>query len=211
MTTTARFSDPITTEEQLREVLGYPEKRVAEKGQSRLDRHFRAFIAQSPFVLIGSSGSDGNIDISPKGDPMGFVHVLDDKTLVIPDRPGNRRGDTFSNIVQNPNVALYFMVPGVQETLRVQGRATIVRDADLRESMAVKGRVPELAIVVDVHEAFVNCAKCVVRSGLWKDEKWPDASLVPTMGQIARDQANLDITAEEYGADYEKRVQDGLY
>ena len=103
------------------------------------------------------------------------------------------------------------MVPGVQETLRVQGRATIVRDADLRESMAVKGRVPELAIVVDVHEAFVNCAKCVVRSGLWKDEKWPDASLVPTMGQIARDQANLDITAEEYGADYEKRVQDGLY
>ncbi len=211
MTTTTRFTETITTEDQLREVLGFPSQRVADKGQPRIDKHFRALIEQSPFVLIGSSDSTGTMDISPKGDPAGFVRVLDEKTLVIPDRRGNKRADTFLNILQNPKVALYFMVPGVQETLRVQGRATIVRDAGLRESMAVKDAVPELALVVEVEEAFVHCAKCIVRSGLWKEEEWPDASLVPTMGQIFRDQAKLNVTAEQYEADYQDRVKAELY
>jgi uncharacterized protein len=211
MTLTSRFRDTITTEEQLRAVLGHPTQAILEIGQPRIDEHFRAFIAQSPFVLIASSDAKGNMDISPKGDPAGFVQVLDDRTLAIPDRPGNRRGDTFSNILQNSNVALYFMVPGVRETLRVQGRASIVRDADLRERMALNGRTPKLAIVVEVDEAFIHCAKCVIRSGIWKEEKWPDASLVPTMGQITRDQAKLDISAEDYDAEYTRAVETDLY
>ena len=211
MTTTARFNETITTEEQLREVLGVPDQRIAEKGRDRIDEHFRAFIAQSPFVLIGSSDTTGTMDISPKGDPAGFVRVLDEKTLAIPDRPGNKRADTFMNILQNPKVALYFMVPGVRETLRVQGHATIVRDLDLRETMAMKGRAPALVLIVEVEEAFIHCAKCIVRAGLWNDDLWPDPSQVPTMGQIVKDHAKLEISAADFDEAYAEGVKKTLY
>ncbi|HXF61549.1 MAG TPA: MSMEG_1061 family FMN-dependent PPOX-type flavoprotein, partial [Caldilineaceae bacterium] len=141
------FSEVVTSEEQLREIMGYPAQRVIDKVVSSLDEHCRAFIAKSPFLLIGSADARGHMDVSPKGDPPGFVRVLDDKTLAIPDRPGNRRADTFGNILQNPKVALIFLVPGKQETLRVSGTAQIVRDQWLRELMPVRGKTPDLALV----------------------------------------------------------------
>ena len=206
-----RFSDVIRTEDELRQVLGHPSAGAAGKAIDHIDKHFAGFIAQSPFVLVGSSDGAGNQDVSPKGDPFGFVVVLDEHTLAIPDRPGNRRGDTFSNIIKNPNVALFFMVPGVPETLRVQGRASIVRDPALRDRMAVKGRSPELAVVVDVDEAFMHCAKCVVRADLWKPEHWPDPADVPSLSAAIIDQKKLAVTPEQMDAAMAKDVRERLY
>lgn len=206
-----RFRDPITTEDELRAVIGHPAGGAVAKAIDHIDDHFAAFIAQSPFVLIGSSDAAGNQDISPKGDPAGFVEVLDAHTLAIPDRPGNRRADTFSNILQNPKVALYFLVPGVRETLRVQGRATIVRDADLRQRMAVANRVPELALVVEVDEAFMHCAKCVIRSQLWQAESWPDPGDVPNLGAALVEQLQLPVSKDEVIEALEKDARERLY
>ena len=206
-----RFSDVIRTEDGLREVLGHPSSGAAGKAIDHIDTHFAGFIAQSPFVLIGSSDRDGNQDVSPKGDPSGFVVVLDEHTLAIPDRPGNRRGDTFSNIIENPAVALFFMVPGVPETLRVQGRASIVRDAALREQMAVNGKAPHLAIVVAVDEAFMHCPKCVVRADLWEPESWPNRDDVPSVSAAIIDQKKLAVTPEQMAEAMAKDVRERLY
>ena len=206
-----RFQDVIRTEEELREVLGHPSAGAAGKAIDHIDKHFAGFIAQSPFVLIGSSDGAGNQDVSPKGDPLGFVVVLDEHTLAIPDRPGNRRGDTFSNIIRNPNVALFFMVPGVPETLRVQGRASIVRDPALRERMAIKGKVPQLAVVVDVDEAFMHCPKCVVRAELWEPRRWPNPEDVPSLSAAIIDQKKLAVTREQMAESMSKDVRERLY
>jgi PPOX class probable FMN-dependent enzyme len=157
--------------EELREVIAPPSDLVTSKEVSELDEHCRNFIARSPFILIASTDGEGSIDISPKGDPAGFVRVLDDRTLAIPDRPGNHRADTFVNVIRHPFVGLIFLIPGTKNTLRVRGRATIVRDLELRETMAVNGRLPELALVVDVTTAYFHCAKCIIRSRLWSDEQ----------------------------------------
>ena len=140
---------------------------AVQKQISALDHHCRAFISRSPFLLVGTANGTGVCDVSPKGDPAGFVQVLDDNTLVIPDRPGNRRADTLVNILENPQVGLLFLIPGVEDTLRVNGRAHIVQDEELLERTAVKGRKPLLVIVVDVQEAFLHCAKAFKRSLLW--------------------------------------------
>ncbi len=206
-----RFQDLITTEEELRAVLGRPGRGAVAKALDHIDGHFAGFIAQSPFVLIGSSDAAGNQDVSPKGDPAGFVLVLDEHTLAIPDRPGNHRGDTFSNVLQNPNVALFFMVPGVRETLRVQGHATIVRDQALRERMAVGKNIPELALVIEVTEAFMHCAKCVVRSHLWQPDEWPDPADVPNLAAALVEQINLSITRDKMVAAAEKDARENLY
>jgi PPOX class probable FMN-dependent enzyme len=165
------FAEPITTMDELRRVIAPPSELVTGKDVTALDDHCRDFIARSPFVLIASSDGQGSIDISPKGDPPGFVHVLDDHTLAVPDRPGNHRADTFVNVLRHPFVGLIFLIPGTKNTLRVRGRATIVRDHDLRASMAAKGRHPDLALVVEVTTAFFHCAKCIIRSGLWTAER----------------------------------------
>jgi PPOX class probable FMN-dependent enzyme len=206
-----KFSDLITTEAQLRELIGQPSYRAANKAISTLDEHVRAFIGKSPFMLIASSDSQGHMDVSPKGDPPGFVQVLDDQTLAIPDRPGNRRADTFSNILQNPQVALLFLVPGRAETVRVSGKAKIVRDLWLREQMAFQGKVPDFAVVVAVQEAFFHCAKCVVRSGLWDEERWPEIETLPTLGRILVDHAKLLDSPEELQATIDKLYQEQLY
>ncbi|MCA9845051.1 MAG: pyridoxamine 5'-phosphate oxidase family protein [Dehalococcoidia bacterium] len=210
-TATTRFSGVITTEAELREVAGNPSKGAVAKAIDRIDEHFAGFIAQSPFMLIGTSDAAGNQDVSPKGDPPGFVRVLDEHTLAIPDRPGNRRADTLSNMLQNPRVALYFLVPGVRETLRVQGRATIVRDEALRASMAVGDKAPHLAIVVDVEEAFMHCAKCMVRSNLWEPESWPPTGTVPDLGAALVDQLGLDVPKRVIIENLEKDTRDNLY
>jgi PPOX class probable FMN-dependent enzyme len=192
-------------------VLGHPSEGAVRKVLPAIVDEFRDFIAQSPFMLIASSDRDGNLDISPKGDPAGFVHVLDERTIAIPDRPGNRRGDTFSNILQNPNVALFFLVPRSRETLRVQGRASIVRDAKLRESMTVQGKTPDLAIVIEVREAFLHCAKCVVRSGVWQAETWPEVAEIPSLTLATRKALGYGGTREQVEADTEHMLKVGLY
>jgi PPOX class probable FMN-dependent enzyme len=186
-----RFAEVIESEDQLRSVLGVPAARAVNKEIERLDEHCRLIISRSPFVLISSCDADGRLDVSPKGDPAGFVQVLDERTLAIPDRPGNRRADTFGNVLQNPRVGLLFMIPGRQETLRVNGRAIIVRDRALREQMAVAGKLPELALVVTVEQAFVHCGKCIIRSGLWNKESWPDLEGLPSHARCLVDQAKV--------------------
>jgi PPOX class probable FMN-dependent enzyme len=136
------------------------------------------------------------MDISPKGDAPGFVSVLDDRTLAISDRPGNRRADTFTNVLENPKVGLIFLVPGKSETLRVGGRAQIIRDADVRESMQARGRVPEFVLAVDVEEAFFHCSKCIIRSELWTPQAWPSLDGLPNLARTMVDAGSLPMPVE---------------
>jgi PPOX class probable FMN-dependent enzyme len=205
------FSDIITTEEELREILGYPSQTAANKAVTTLDEHCRAFIASSPFLLIASADANGNMDVSPKGDPAGFVQVLDDRTLAIPDRPGNRRGDTFRNILQNPKVGLFFFIPGKQETFRVSGRAMIVRDLWLREKMMARGKTPDFAIVVTIDEAFMHCAKCVIRSGIWEKEQWPELDGLSSLARVMVAHAKLTDSVEKVQAAIDEGYRDRKY
>jgi PPOX class probable FMN-dependent enzyme len=190
------FKDVITDPAQFREQMGEPPPACVAKTIATLDGHCRAFIARSPFLLIASSNAQGQMDISPKGDAPGFVRVLDDKTLAVPDRPGNRRADTFTNVLENPKVGLIFLVPGKSETLRVSGSAKIVRDADLRGSMAARGKTPDFALAVDVEEAFFHCSKCIIRSSLWIPEAWPALDGLPSLAQTMVDAAALPMPVE---------------
>jgi uncharacterized protein len=206
------FRDLITDEKDLRALLGSPSDIALKKQIARLDGHCRAFIAHAPFAVLGTSGPDGTCDVSPKGDPAGFVRVLDDTHLVVPDRPGNKRLDGLRNILANPHVGLLFLVPGRGETLRVNGRACITRDPDLLATMAVGGKIPSLAIGVEVEEVFLHCAKAFKRSGLWEPARWPDISRLVTSAQIFHDQVKIPGRSVE---DYERRLatgyQTGLY
>lgn len=207
----SEFNDVLTSVDDIRPIIGEPLESAVEKVIDRLDDVCRAFIEKSPFILIASANSDGEPDVSPKGDPEGFVQVLDDKHLVIPDRPGNRRIDTFQNLLDNPHVAMIFIIPGKGETLRVKGEARIVRDEALRQSMAVNGRVPEFAVVVHVEEAMIHCPKCMVRSKLWQPDAWPDHSRTATVAEAVVAHANLDITPEEFKAHVEAAGRTKLY
>ena len=206
-----KFSEVITTEAQLREVLGHPHASTLAKIISTLDEHCRAFIAKSPFMLIASADAQGNVDVSPKGDPPGFVQALDDVTLVIPDRLGNRLADTFRNILQTGKVGLIFLVPGRQETLRVSGKAIIVRDAWLREQLAVEGKVPNFAIVVTVERVFFHCAKCVIRSKIWDNDLGSDVDGLPSLARILVDHGKLSNSVEEMQAMIDQSYRDRLY
>jgi PPOX class probable FMN-dependent enzyme len=162
-----RFDEVITSESELRKIVGPANKWFTSRILRRLNRRCQEFIAASPFVVVGSTDPLGLVDLSPKGDRAGFVRCLDDTTLVIPDRRGNRRVDTFHNLLQNPGVGLIVFVPGQRETLRVAGRAMIVRDSNIRNALVDGGQIPELALVVMVEKAFFHCGKCITRSGLW--------------------------------------------
>src|SRR5262245_61546298 len=205
------FSEVVTTEAEFRAVIGTPTQRALRKQIDVLDEHCRAFIAKSPFLLISSRDAEGNMDVSPKGDPPGFVRVLDDRTLAIPDRPGNRRADTFRNLLQNPHVGLLFLVPGKPETLRVNGTGRIVRDRWVREPMAVAGKLPEYAVVVSVNEAFLHCAKCVVRSKLWERDSWQDVSGLASLAQALVDQCKLEETPAQVQAHIDRELRERLY
>jgi uncharacterized protein len=178
-----RFEEVITSRERLREVNRLPSHLVSHKEIDHLDDICRRFIAASPFVVISSRGADGRLDMSPKGDPPGFVAVLDEKTLAIPDRPGNNRLDTFENLLTCPDVGLIFIIPGNGDTLRVSGKGQIVRDSALQNKFAINGKLPRFVLVVTVEEAFLHCPKCIIRSGLWKPDQWPDRSAVPTLAE----------------------------
>jgi PPOX class probable FMN-dependent enzyme, DR_2398 family len=179
----AKFEEVIATRERLRELNKQPSHRVSNKAIDRIDDICRRFIAASPFVMVASRGADGRLDLSPKGDPAGFVTVLDEKTLAIPDRLGNNRLDTFENLLVNPEIGLFFIIPGNGDTLRVSGKGQIVRDSALQAKLAVNGKPPNLVLIVRVEEAFMHCPKCIVRSRLWQPEQWPDRSNVPTLAE----------------------------
>ncbi len=170
----------ITSAAQLREIIGTPTPRTATKDRDRLDDEHLAFIAASPFCLVATSGADGTCDVSPKGDPPGFAHVVDDRTLALPERPGNRRADGYLNVLENPHVGLLFVVPGRRETLRVNGRAALLADAPYADAMTVKGHRPLLICEVAVEQVFFHCVKAFMRSQLWSPETWPvDAAREP--------------------------------
>jgi uncharacterized protein len=190
----------VTSEDELRAIAGHPHTRALDKVVRVIDDHSRRFIAHAPFVFIASAGDDGVLDISPKGDPAGFVKVLDDVTLAVPDRLGNRRFDTFRNVLRNPNVGLIFVIPGITYTLRISGKAIIVRDADLRQSMAVKGKLPDHVMVVAVETVLSHCPKCVIRSGLWQPDMWPDTSTLPTFAETLKAHAELAESVDEVQA-----------
>lgn len=192
----------ITSKEELRARYGETSERARLKEMRALDHHARNFIAHSPFVLIGSQDAEGNADVTPKGDKPGFVAVLDDATIVIPDRPGNNRLDTWENLLSNPAVGLLFMIPGMNETLRINGKGRLTADAALRERFAVDGKLPITVLVVTVEACYMHCAKAFMRSQLWKPETWPDRSTLPTLGQILADQ----IAINQSGAEVDKSL-----
>lgn len=178
----------ITTESALRALFPPTHDLAIRKQQSTLDKHARDFISRSPFLCIGTQNARGDADVSPRGDPPGFVHVLDPKTLVIPDRPGNNRLDTQANLLTNPHVGLLFMVPGFDDTLRVNGSAALVTDPALLARLAVQDRTPTLAIVVTVQEVFLHCAKAFRRSRLWDPASLQNRKDMPTLLNIILDQ-----------------------
>jgi len=192
-----KFKEVIKTRDEFRSIMKEPSELVTRKTLSYLDKHCGVFINRSPFILLATADANGNVDISPKGDPIGFVKILDEKTLLIPDRLGNRRADSIENILQNPKVGLFFLIPGKTETLRISGTATVVRDSDIRDSMAIKGKSPDFVIAVEVEEAFFHCSKCMIRSQLWKPGQWPDLDGLPNLAETMVDAGNLELSKEE--------------
>ena len=202
--------DEITTEAELRQVIGEPLSRVATKDRPALDEIDRQWLARSPFCLVATSAADGSCDVSPKGDPAGFTVVLDDRTIALPERAGNRRADGFRNVLSNPHVGLIYLVPGRTDTFRVQGRARLVRDADLLDRMVVHGNRPLLAMVVEIESVFFHCAKAFLRSQLWDPATW-DPEELPSRARIAHAQEAAATPLAELEDYYGPRYRQGLY
>jgi hypothetical protein len=200
----------IKTEEELRELVGPPMQRSIEKERTQLHPLDRAWLAASPFCLVATSNAEGDCDVSPKGDPPGFAHVIDDGTIALPERPGNRRVDGFRNILGNPHVGLIFFIPGRNDTLRINGHARLVREAPFFDAMIEKGHRPVVALVVEIEQIFFHCAKAFLRSHLWKAESWhPDA--LPSHAQIIKAVQDTDMSLEELEAYYGPSYLDKLY
>ena len=200
----------ITSEAELRELLGTPAPAAVAKERRRLSDLDRQWLAASPLCLVATRAADGTCDVSPKGDPPGSTLVLDDATIALPERPGNRRADGFRNVLTNPHVGLVFLVPGRGDTLRVNGRARLVRDAPFFDAMEVRGHRPLLALVVEVEEVFHHCSKAFLRSHLWQPETWaPDA--LPSRARIAQRLERPETPLEELERYYGPSYADGLY
>jgi hypothetical protein len=197
----------------LREVLGEPAELVKKKIADRLNPLTRQFVERSPFVVVATGRPDGGLDVSPRGDPAGFVRILDDRTILLPDRPGNRLADTLTNLLEDDRIALLFLIPGVNDTFRVNGRARIVDDAELLAASSVEGKVPQLGILVTVEEAYTQCPKALLRSELWNAERHIDRSELPSSGEILRAVADPELDVEDYeGARAERyRRREGFY
>ncbi|MEU5939521.1 pyridoxamine 5'-phosphate oxidase family protein [Micromonospora sp. NPDC047548] len=195
----------ITSHQELRDLLGAPMPRAVAKERVVLHERDRQWLAASPFCLIATAGADGSCDVSPKGDPAGFAMVLDETTIAIPERPGNRRADGYRNILDNPHVGLIFLIPGRTDTLRINGRARLLRDAPYFDDMVVKGHRPVLAVEVAVEQIFYHCSKAFLRSELWQPETWrPDAlpprpRLIKEVEAVSESLANLE---RRYGPEY---------
>jgi hypothetical protein len=200
----------ITSEQELRDLYGHPGERAVAKERPVLNADCRAFIAHAPFLVMGTAGADGRCDVSPKGDAPGFVHVIDERHLAIPDRLGNNRLDGLRNILENDHVGLIFFIPGREDTLRVNGRARIARDEALLDRLAVNGKRPVTALVVEVEQAFMHCARAFKRAGLWEPARWPEAAGVRSMQRMIWDLLPVKPagqTVEEYERDSNQRLQ----
>ncbi|MCM3584531.1 pyridoxamine 5'-phosphate oxidase family protein [Mesobacillus maritimus] len=206
-----QFNNQIQTEEQLRELLGHPSELASKKVISSIDQNCMDFIELSPFIVLSTSDHLGNCDVSPRGDAPGFVKVLNEKVLLIPERPGNKRFDSLRNILGNPHIGILFFIPGLEETLRINGKANIIKDIDLLEQMQANGRTPTLAVAVEVEEAFIHCAKAFKRSKLWQADTWTSTEHLPSAARILYEHAKLPGTtaaslAERLQESYHKRL-----
>jgi uncharacterized protein len=191
------FADVLASADELAVLYGSPVEAVVSKIIDHLDGHCRDFIARSPFVLVATADERGNCDVSPKGGPAGFVSVLDEKRLAIPDAPGNRLVYSLRNVAAGGRAGLLFVIPGMEETLRVNGRAWLTRDPAVLEPLAAGAKPPKVAIGVEIEEAFLHCAKAFKRSALWRPDEWPDAAGLAAAAQIWRDHMALDMTTKE--------------
>ena len=201
---------PVSTASELRDILGPVSERAKTKSRDKLHELDCQWLAASPFCLMSTSASNGSCDVSPKGDPPGFTIVLDEKTIVVPERLGNRRADSFHNILENGHVGLIYFVPGRGDTLRINGRAQLLRDGPFFEKLIVNGHRPSLALIVYVEEVFFHCSKAILRSDLWEPETWKPTS-IPSRPCIAKELKNTEATLEELEVYYGKQYRKGLY
>jgi PPOX class probable FMN-dependent enzyme len=203
----------ITTEAQLREVIGEPTELVLRKITDHVNELTRQFIERSPFCCLASARPDGGLDVSPKGDPTGFVRVLDEQTLLLPERPGNRIADSLTNVLRDPRIALLFLIPGVGEMFRVNGTAAITDDQQLLEPCAVEGKVPKLGLLITVQEAYTHCSKAALRAALWDPEHHLDRTELPSNGEILRSLNDPSFDAEAYDRERAERYarREGFY
>jgi PPOX class probable FMN-dependent enzyme len=188
----------IRDEAGLRAAIGSPAEVVLSKIATRLNDLTRQFVERSPFVCVATASPDGGLDVSPRGDPAGFVRILDERTLLIPDRPGNRIADTLRNVLADPRIALLFLIPGVGDSFRVNGTAQVVDDPELLAPSAVEGKVPQLGLLVAIEEAYTQCSKALIRSDLWNPERHVDRDELPTGGAILASLRDDDFDAAEY-------------
>jgi PPOX class probable FMN-dependent enzyme len=203
----------ITNEAELRETIGSPTQLVANKIADRLNPLTRQLIEASPFVCVATGRPDGGLDVSPRGDPAGFVRILDERTLLVPERPGNKLADTLTNVLVDPRIALLFLIPGVGDTFRVNGRAELTDDAELLAPCTVDGKPPKLGLLVHVEEAYTQCPKALIRSDLWNPEKHVDRSELPSPGEILLSVGKADVDPAEYDRERAERYArgEGLY
>ena len=201
----------VQTSEQLGAIYKEPSREARDKVLDHLDVHCQKMISLSPFVCLATTSTDGSIDISPRGDPPGSVQVLNSTQLLIPDRFGNNRIDTLSNLMQNRAIGLFFLVPGMIESLRVSGNARVITDGALLESMAIQGKVPSTGILVDVKRAFLQCGKAIKRSGLWEGTYQIERSEMPSFGEILLDQTDSDMSAAELDCSIDDAYKNKLY
>ncbi len=214
MTSAHRLTaDLLHTEAQLRELIGEPLPLTCAKITDRLNAATRVFIERSPFVCVATSDAQGRCDVSPRGDPAGFVRVLDERTLLMPERPGNRIADTLRNVLANPRVGLIFVVPGATDTFRVNGRAVITTDTTLLDPCALEGRAPKLGLLIDIEEAYTQCSKAFLRSQLWDPARFVDPSVLPTGGQVHRAIQGEAFDADRYDSERAERYRrrEGFY
>jgi PPOX class probable FMN-dependent enzyme len=211
MTMSVVLSTVLVSEADLRAVYRQPNKNTVAKDIGRIDKHCAHFISLSPFLCIGTVGPNGVADVSPRGGEAGFVHVIDEQTLAMPDRPGNNRLDTLINIVGQPGVGLAFFIPGFEDVLRVNGLARITTDETLMARFVTEAKPPLSVIVIEVKEAYLHCPKAVRRAGLWTQEAQVDRASFPTAGQIYRDQLALEVDVGAIDASLEKDARERLY
>jgi PPOX class probable FMN-dependent enzyme len=194
----------------LEEIYGQPLAASVRKEISYIHPHYQAFIEAAPFAVLATSGPDG-LDASPRGDPAGFVHVENEKTLLLPDRRGNNRIDSLRNIISDPRVALIFLIPGIGETVRVNGRASIHNDPALLERFAIEGKLPNTVLKIEVEAVFFQCSRAILRSGLWKAEQQIERSALPSLGTILRDLSGSEIDGDKYDAELPQRLKASIY
>jgi PPOX class probable FMN-dependent enzyme len=202
--------DGITTPDALRAHYGAVHPVAARKVLARLDEHARRFIALSPFVVLATGDAEGGVDASPRGDAPGFVAVVDEHTLLLPDRPGNRRVDSYGNVLSHPGVGLLFFVPGINETLRVNGTARVVADAELLAPLTVQGKAPLAGLLITVEEVFFHCAKALIRGRLWDTDTQVERRSFPSLGKIVADQTRV-VAADKADEALEEDYRNGLY